>query len=338
MNQYIGHEHQIRGVERYVLQEGKGAGLHILQVRNGNGLEIHISADRCADISRMALNGVNLGYFSPCGYVSPQYYDKEGTGFLRSFTAGFMTTCGLTAVGTPCVDGDETLPLHGTIGNTPATVTVCEETEEGVRIKAVVRDACLFARKLVLTREYFISYGSNRVTLHDTVVNEGGAETPIMLLYHCNMGYPLLDEDTEVVIPNHGVVPRDAEAAKYADTALRMERPQPGFAERCYYYDAKETGGASAAGAYQAKREVGVVISYDRTALDRLVEWKMMGATDYVLGLEPGNCTPDGRDVLRSRGELKFLQPGERYETHLSFTLCSDHQTFQKALETPVYR
>ncbi|OQB99704.1 MAG: hypothetical protein BWX78_01642 [Firmicutes bacterium ADurb.Bin099] len=36
-----------------------------------------------------------------------------------------------------------------------------------------------------------------------------------------------------------------------------------------------------------------------------------MGCRDYVLGLEPGNCHPDGRDVMRREGTLKFIAPGE---------------------------
>ena len=68
MNAYIGQEHQIRGVEQYILKDGRGDGMRILQIRNGKGLEIHISADHCADISRLSLCGVNLGYFSPCGF------------------------------------------------------------------------------------------------------------------------------------------------------------------------------------------------------------------------------------------------------------------------------
>ena len=45
-----------------------------------------------------------------------------------------------------------------------------------------------------------------------------------------------------------------------------------------------------------------------------------MGVRDYVLGLEPGNCTPDGRDVMRRNGLLKFLEAGERmaYEIRVS--------------------
>jgi hypothetical protein len=29
------------------------------------------------------------------------------------------------------------------------------------------------------------------------------------------------------------------------------------------------------------------------------------------MGLEPGNCYPDGRDVMREKGRLKFIAPGE---------------------------
>lgn len=45
----------------------------------------------------------------------------------------------------------------------------------------------------------------------------------------------------------------------------------------------------------------------------------MMGVRDYVLGLECGNCYPDGRDVMRKTGMLKFLAPGESidYEVHV---------------------
>ena len=331
MNEYIGHEHQIRGAERYVLQDGKGEGMHIIQVRNGIGTEIHISADRCADISRLMLGGVNLGFFSPCGYVAPSYYDKEQTEFLKSFTGGFMTTCGLTAVGTPCVDCGEVLPLHGTISNTPAVITACEENDEGVTIRAEIRDCRIFSRKLVMKREYFISYKENKIHLHDTITNEGDATSPIMILYHCNLGYPLISENTEVRVPHNRITPRNEHAAEGIDAALIMEKPQAGYEERCYYYDVKEKDGIASAGAYNDSVKAGVIISFDKSGLDRFVEWKMMGKTDYVLGLEPGNCTPDGRDVLRERGELKFLEPGEAYKTDVCFTLVSNKSDFDKA-------
>ena len=46
-----------------------------------------------------------------------------------------------------------------------------------------------------------------------------------------------------------------------------------------------------------------------------------MGVRDYVLGLECGNCYPDGRDVMRTTGMLKFLKPGEEKRYHVKVNL-----------------
>ena len=89
MNKYIGNPMQIRGVEEHRLCGGKGDGMRLFQIRNGKGLEITVSADRCADISRLTYKGVNFGYFSPCGYVAPSYYDSVGAGFLKSLPPVF---------------------------------------------------------------------------------------------------------------------------------------------------------------------------------------------------------------------------------------------------------
>ena len=73
MNPYIGHESQLYGVEEVRLVGGRGDGMRLLNIKNGKGLELTLSADRCADISRLSLCGVNFGYFAPCGYVAPTY-------------------------------------------------------------------------------------------------------------------------------------------------------------------------------------------------------------------------------------------------------------------------
>lgn len=99
MNSYIGHPSQLSGVEEYRLIGGKGDGMRLLQVRNGLGLEFTVSADRAADITRLSYEGVNYSYISPSGYVAPAYYDQQEFGFLKSFTCGFLTTCGLSNIG-----------------------------------------------------------------------------------------------------------------------------------------------------------------------------------------------------------------------------------------------
>lgn len=315
---YLGHPSQLCSVEEVRLQGGKGDGMRLLQIRNAAGMELTISADRCADISRLIFKGDNMGYFSPCGYVAPSYYDDRGDGFLKSFTAGFLTTCGLTAVGSPCVDAGEALPLHGTIGNTPCDRLWWTEDENNLYIHAEISDSRIFARKLHLSRVITVSKIESRFTVTDTVENQGDTESPIMLLYHMNMGYPLLSERSVVDISSTEVKPRNEHAAKDLDTWATVLPPTPGFVEQCYFHSFENEGKASI---YNPDIRKGLSISFDPKSLDYFTEWKMMGRRDYVLGLEPGNCHPDGRDVMRKEGTLKFLHPGEAITYEVTVTL-----------------
>ena len=318
MNPYIGHDSQLRGMEEHRLVGGKGDGMRLLQLRNGKGLEMTVLPDRCCDISRVYLNGVNLSYISPCGYVAPSYFDASD--WLRSFTAGFLTTCGLQNVGSPNTDAGEKLELHGSIANQPADQVYWYEDEDALIIKAVMKDEVIFGRKLRLDRVIRVSLWDNSFTISDTIENTGDRVEPFEILYHMNMGYPLLDEDSVVQILSSQIIPRDEHAAEDIQNCLKMEKPQHGYVERCYYHKFSGQGRASI---YQPKLNVGVEILFDSDKLDGFVEWKMMGFRDYVLGLECGNCYADGRDVMRRTGMLKFLQPGEKVTYDVKVILSS---------------
>lgn len=324
MNPYIGHSTQISGVEEHRLIGGKGDGMRLYLVNNGKGMELTVLPDRNGDISRLRCNGVNLSYMSPCGYVAPAYYNAAGSNWLSSFTAGFLTTCGLQAVGSPCVDEGEELPLHGSIANTPCERSYFEEDGEKIHLHFLTKDEVIFGRKLTLHRMINVSKLTNKFTITDEIENTGDRIEPVEILYHMNMGYPLLDEDSIVTIPAHEVLPRDDHAAEDIENWMHMEKPTKGYQERCYYH--KFADGKGFAGIFQPKLDMGVEISFNAEELDGFVEWKMMGIRDYVLGLECGNCYPDGRDVMRKTGMLKFLEPGMRKNYHVTIEVKSDRK------------
>ena len=330
MRNYVGNPYQIRGAESYVLQGAKGDGMHFLYVRNGKGLEAWVSLDRAGDISRLTYKGDNMGFFSPCGYVAPTYYDKEGLGFLKSFTSGFFTTCGLTNLGAPCNDEGVELPQHGTISNIPAELISKIETDEGLEITLKVSDCVIFGTKLVLMRKYFFSYTENTFSVKDTVTNEADTASPYMIMYHCNMGYPLLSENSIVNVPNSGVTACTDNALEHINTALVMEKPQPNFAERCYYYDTLSNGNFANVGIYNPDIEKGLVMTYSKDTLPYFIEWKMMGQKDYVLGLEPSNSLLSGRATLRKENKLTFLNPDESKTTFVEFKFKDTKEAFDK--------
>ena len=321
MNNYIGHPSQIYGVEEHCLVGGRGDGMRLYEVRNAAGLAFTLSLDRCADIVRLSLHGVNYGYFSACGYVAPTYYDREGFGFLKSFTAGFLTTCGFFNVGAPCTDEGEDLPQHGTISHIPCENAYYFIENDEIHIRATIRDARLFGSKLLLEREYICPLRENRIELVDRIQNIGSAEAPLMMLYHCNLGYPLLSEDMQLSIPSTSVRGMSDHAESGLASCTIMERPQRGYEEMCF---AHQLTGTPTVTAKNQASGVGLAMSFDTRELPCFTEWKMMGEGDYVLGLEPGNSLPEGRVRARENGRLEMLAPGAKKTHHLTFVLTEE--------------
>lgn len=323
---YYGHESQLFGVEEHRLVGGRGDGMRLLQVRNGLGLEFTVSADRGCDISRLSWKGDNYGFFSANGYVGPAYYDDRDAGWMKGFAAGFLTTCGLLNVGAPCVDEGEALGQHGSISHTPAEQLGWDIDGEGITITGVMNSARIFGAKLLLRRRIRCSLTENVLTIHDTVQNTGGTSAPLLLLYHFNMGYPLLQECSEVYIPSRRVVPRDPRAAEGLDHWARVESPQPGFAEQCYFH---EFGPEGRAGLFNPRLDKGVLISFDTARLDRFTQWKLMDVKDYVLALEPANCHVLGRDAMRRDGALCSLEPGASAEYEVRVSIVENAKAWQ---------
>lgn len=315
MNPYIGHESQLNGVEEHRLVGGRGDGMRLYEINNGKGLELTVVPDRNGDISRLRYRGINLSYLSPCGYVAPAYYDGFQDHWLRSFTAGFLTTCGLESVGTPCVDEGETLPLHGSIANQPAEYCGWSRGENALVIKTLTRDEWLFGRKLTLLRKLIVSTEENRFEIRDTIENTGDRIEPLEILYHMNIGYPLLSEHSILDIPSKEVIPRNEHAAADLENWMKIHPPVAGYEEKCYYHRFPDQFGK--ASVFQPTLGVELEISFDASLLDGFVEWKMLGVRDYVLGLECGNCYPDGRDIMRKTGMLKFIKPGQKIQYHI---------------------
>lgn len=318
MNPYVGHISQLYGVEEVRLVGGKGDGMRLLQVRNAAGLAFTVAADRCADIYRLNFKGDNMGLFGACGYVGPAYYQETPKGFLKSFTAGFMTTCGLNNVGAPAVDGKEELPMHGTIGNTPCERIWWDETEGAIHIHGIINNSQTLGRKLMMYRRISCGKFENWLTITDTVENQGDSEAPVMLMYHMNMGYPLLSEDAQVDIPSAHV-----ELGKEIvedDAWKKITPPQPCNPEKCYrhYYEGKEQGSASI---YNPTINKGLTISFDTEAFPCLIQWNKFSHRDYAMGLEPRSFKMGGRAVARESGELLLLQPDESktFEARVTF-------------------
>ena len=91
---YIGNDAQLFSVKEYTLTQGKARGVRAVDVSTAAGLDYTVLPDRCMDIHQVRFHGKNACLLTPTGIVAPAYYDDAGEGLLKSFTGGFLTTCG----------------------------------------------------------------------------------------------------------------------------------------------------------------------------------------------------------------------------------------------------
>jgi hypothetical protein len=320
---YTGDISQVFYAKKYIMQDGKSAGMHAVDADNGSGLAFTVLADRCLDIGRLSYKGVNFAYISKAGYAAPQFYDPDRTAV---FSGGLLATCGLRNVGVPCEYRGEHFNLHGVIGSAPAEDLCVSTSFEGetpvISISGTMREAGIFGPNLFLTRHISVSYGENVIRIRDTIENRGWKKEPFMLLYHCNFGYPLLSENAEMITSCEYLRARDEHAKQGEKDRYLFQKPEGGFAEQCYYYKQKAAENGLSFGALINRRlGLGAALWADPLELPNLNVWKNPGAGDYVLGIEPGNCWPDGAAAQEKAGDLQYLKPMETRNTGISIEI-----------------
>lgn len=313
---YIGDISQVADAREAILSSGKADGVRIIDVKTGSGLNFTILPSRGLDIAWAEYRGKSLAFISKTGVVSPAYFEKDGLEFLRSFTCGMLTTCGLTYMGAPCVDQAQPLGLHGRISNTPAEdVSVYKEWEGDefvIKVRGKVRESAMFGENICLTREITTKMGSNKFQVKDVIENCGFNAQPFMLLYHYNFGYPVVSEDTVLYETPAKVEARDTEAQSGIDAYNKCQKPTHDFREHVFFHDLECIGNGDAyCCLFNKKIKFGAYIKLNRKECSHFGEWKMMGEGDYVVGLEPCTWLPLGRAEARKRGELEYIKPGE---------------------------
>lgn len=340
----LGNMSQLCGLKRYRLSEGRGDGVDSVDVRNGTGLNFTVLPGRGMDIAWTEYKGVPISYMSSTGVNHASRYDSRGMAWLDNFFAGLLTTCGFSNVGGPStsdhpVIGKRDVGLHGKLTNIPAEeVCTFEGWEKGeyiMRVSGKMRESCLHGENLTLRRTITSKLGENKIYLHDYIENESNRVQPCMLLYHMNLGYPVLSENSRLVIAT------DTEKMRFASDTAEIEKdiynvfnaPVNGYAERCYFHQVKaDKDGNTQVMVVNDELELAVVFTYRPEQLNCLTEWKMLNEGEYVLGIEPGTANPIGRERTEKEGRLKTLQSGESHQVDITIEIVDGKNNIEEII------
>jgi len=326
LRERIGSMRQLASIRRAVLDDDKGRGMRVIDVENGSGLAFSVYPDRGMDIGEATFKGIPLAWLTANGPVSPQFYDANGFNWLRSWGGGLLTGCGLMNVGGPNDCGGESHGLHGRLSNTPAgSVNSGAGWKDGdyrLEVSGEVRLSRVFGKNLLLSRRISTAMGDNSITIEDTVENQGFNTTPLMQLYHINLGWPLVDENCYIEAEKHQVKPQNENAAAGFREWEYIQAPTANFVEQVFYHDIPANAdGIASARLVNPKLKLAVRISYRVAELPYLVQWKQCGRGEYVCGLEPANCYPEGQSAMIEKNMLKTLAPDEKVSTWVNIAL-----------------
>ena len=334
----IGNISQISSFERIVFNQGKSSGVKAVNVDTGGGLEFCVIEDKALDIFKLSYKGVNLNFVAKPGLVSPAMYDPSGLEFLRSFQGGFLYTCGLTNVGPEIIENGKTYPMHGRIGGTPAENVSLRShwtnDEYLMEISGEIRENALFGENLIMRRTITTSLGARSLKISDVVENQGSEDQEILLLFHMNLGYPLLDESTRLFLSSLRSEPRSESEKEGYELYDTFTSPIHGADEQViYHYLSGDNNNDIGIAVFNKEIGLGVAYEYSLDDFPYLTQWKSMKAGDYALGIEPGNTHPEGRIVARERNEFDLLRSGESKTYTMNISIIDNKEELSDFLE-----
>jgi hypothetical protein len=320
-------------VTRIPLQQGRSAGVELLELDNGR-LRVAVVPQRGMGIWKAWLgDALEIGWQSPVrGPVHPAFVmldDAGGIGWLDGFDE-LLCRCGLSANGAPDVDGHGRVKhsLHGRIANLPAEDVHIERDGTGaLTITGTVYETRVHHQKLRLRATLTSRPGEAGFSIRDEVTNLSAQPTTVQLLYHYNLGAPLLGPGATVHAPVHRLVPRNARAAEGVERWNICEGPSAGFEEQVYFATLHaDEAGRTLALLKSADGTRGASVRFDPRQLPCFVLWKNCAAMQdgYVAGLEPGTNFPNPNSFESAQGRVVRLAGGERATFDLAFRFYDD--------------
>ncbi|MCC5937851.1 MAG: aldose 1-epimerase family protein [Lunatimonas sp.] len=332
----VGNRCQVGGIELAVLDNGPARGSRIAWIDTGAGLRYKVLLDRGMDIAEAFYQQHSLAWMSHSGPVNPQPMSDRGIDWLRTFGGGLMTTCGLSHAGGPEEDTFGSRGLHGRISNTPAELIQVDQPDPLIGkmdfcLVGEIFESQVFGPHLLLRRKISGALGNPTLRVEDEVVNRGNTQAPHMLLYHLNLGWPLLDEGAEIVWSGNWHS-RDQDPNNRIFNLFNNFKACPapradhaGSGEDVAFIDvAADDAGRCFTGVYNPRLGFALQIAFEKKQLPWLINWQHWGTNEYVMALEPGTNPPIGQAKAREEGTLIFLEPGESRSYRLDFEVLHE--------------
>jgi hypothetical protein len=327
-------------VRMRTMHGGRSEAVQVVEINNG-AMSIDVLPTRGMGIWRVRRGDTTLGWNAPAGQpVHPSFVrlmEPAGLGWLDGFCE-LLCRCGLESNGPPEFDDAGRLlrPLHGRIANTPAhrVDLLVGEDSNRLTLRGVVDESRFHFQSLRLTSSISTSVGSNEFTWSDEVENIGGRDATLQMLYHFNIGQPLLKPGSRITAPLGMVAPLTKIAAEEGIATWNvMPQSRPGSAEQVYVLDlAADSSGNTGVLVSDLSNNEAVSLRFNKATLPCFTVWRNSPAESdgYVLGIEPGTNYPNPRSFEMQHNRVVELKTGARWRAEIAAKWLSDDASIKQ--------
>lgn len=279
-------------------------GRRTIAVRLAGGLAFDVLPDRGLDL------GPAWWGSTPLAWRSMHPVDPgPGHGWESRFLGGLLATCGPDNIGPPRGASGQ----HGSHHLTPATdVHWSRRVVAGgveVRVTGTVAHTTFDGPRVVVEREVVASTGTAAVEVRDVVRNVGDHAVGVPLLYHVNLGAPLVRPGARLEVDADDAVVRDP--LPPGRDPLVTPAPAAGLAPVVAEHRVR----AARATLIGDADHPDVVVTWTGETLPRLCTWSWPARGAYVLGVEPCNAPLFGPERDLPHAGAPVLEPGETWRT-----------------------
>jgi Domain of unknown function (DUF4432) len=336
---------QLGGIETSILDNGLGKGTRIAWINTGTGLRYKLVLDRAMDIADAFYNQHSLAWISHLGVGAPQTLSHHGIDWLKTFGGGLLVTCGLDHIGGPEQDASGKRGLHGSISNIPAAIESILQPDLrngnlNMSITGIIKQTQPLGTRFELKRTISGELGKAHIHIHDEVTNCGNTPVPHMLLYHFNLGWPLVDEGSTILWEGKwkpretGISNKIFKQENNFRTCTAPLNEHRGGGEEVAFIDIDaDNSGACICGLHNPKLGLALTLKFQKKQLPWLTNWQHFGKGEYVTGLEPGTNPPIGQAAARASQQLLMLEPGETKKYDVELTVLNNVETVRQFVD-----
>ncbi|SDN04684.1 DUF4432 family protein [Ensifer sp. YR511] len=325
----IGDISQLGDITLMAAEDGPARGARFLVGRTLSGMHFRIAVDRGFDLVDLDYRGVPLGWRGSQGFAAPALHapdSEDGLAFVRAFS-GFLITCGWDHYG-PARTGPQNhfgyalkaeakYPLHGRATFIPGSnlsfgVDLHAENGPLVYAEAILRQTAMFGEQIEVRRRYTFGIERPLIDLIDHVQNIGRKRTPHRVLYHVNLGYPLIDDGTVIRgLPEDPRMPAICQPLDPEMTEQFRAIERTFCADEITVYQPRLAGGLT------------FTLAMRSPSFSHVIEWYNRYPGMNVIGIEPASAPMPAVTTAPFEPDA-WLDPGARETYHLTFKLNSE--------------